>query len=45
MKRTQIRRAVRAAFDMAGHAQRAKDLLSQANEEMKLAAMAANREK
>ena len=32
-------------FDMAGHAARAKDLLRRANEEMKLAALAANRKK
>lgn len=30
-------------FDMGGHAARAKEFLRQANEEMKLAAMAANR--
>jgi hypothetical protein len=30
-------------FDLGGHASRAKELLRQANEEMKLAAMAANR--
>ena len=30
-------------FDMGGHADRAKDLLAKANEEMKLAAKAANR--
>jgi hypothetical protein len=30
-------------FDMGGHASRAKDLLGQANEEIKMAAMAANR--
>lgn len=30
-------------FDMGGHAARAKDLLNQAADEMKLAAMAANR--
>ncbi len=30
-------------FDMGGHAARAKDLLRQASEEMKLAALAANR--
>ena len=30
-------------FDLGGHAQRAKDLLEQANNEMKLAAIAANR--
>ena len=30
-------------FDMGGHANRAKDLLAEANEEMKLAAEAANR--
>ncbi len=30
-------------WDLAGHAQRAKDLLEQANNELKLAAQAANR--
>jgi len=30
-------------FDLGGHAARAKQLLQQANQEMKLAAMAANR--
>ena len=30
-------------FDMAGHAAKAKELLREASEEMKLAAMAANR--
>ena len=30
-------------FDMDGHAAKAKDLLAQANQEMKLAALAANR--
>jgi hypothetical protein len=30
-------------WDMGGHAQRARDLLAQASEEIKLAAMAANR--
>jgi F0F1-type ATP synthase membrane subunit b/b' len=32
-------------FDMAGHAQKAKDLLDQANAELKLAAEAANENK
>jgi len=32
-------------FDMAGHAQRAKGLLEQANNELKQAALAANRNK
>ena len=30
-------------FDMGGHAAKAKDLLAQANQEMKLAALAANK--
>ena len=30
-------------FDMNGHAQKAKDLLDQANQQLKLAAQAANR--
>jgi hypothetical protein len=32
-------------WDMNGHAQKAKDLLEQANEQLKAAAMAANRNK
>lgn len=32
-------------FDMSGHAQKAKELLDQANNELKLAAEAANRNK
>jgi len=32
-------------FDMGGHAQKAKELLDQANKELKLAAEAANRNK
>jgi hypothetical protein len=32
-------------WDMQGHAQKAKDLLDQANNELKLAAQAANRNK
>ncbi len=32
-------------FDMAGHAEKAKDLLDQANRELKLAAEAANKDR
>lgn len=32
-------------WDMAGHAQKAKDLLEQANQELKMAAQAANKNK
>jgi len=39
-----ISRAQKAnRYDMEGHAQKAKELLDQANEELKLAAQAANR--